>query len=421
MSLTLKKSWLSKPLNWLSYAIIITVFFLSSCNDEKVSPAQQHDSDITVIKSKLNDAGFDTSEGFRKFENGYLVEYDVFLTEKMIDALLNTTSSAVAPKNGRTEQYRTNNLVLATNRTLQVFMDTGFGTYMQNSFDQALARYNAQNLGLTFQRTTTQSLADISIISFYEVSSTLGISAGFPTSGNPANTIRLNTYYYNNTSSRADATTVIAHEIGHTIGFRHTDFMNRTFSCGTGGNEGDAGVGAINIPGTPTDPSPGSWMLACSSGTDRPFTATDITALTTVYPRRTVPVGTSPIFRYYNGSDHFYTSNWGELGHGNSGYVLEGIAFYANTTQASGTVPVYRYYNGKDHFFTTNWGELGGGRSGYTYEGIGFYAFASQVSGTVPVYRYYNGEHFYTTNWGELGGGRSGYTYEGVGFYDYPY
>jgi hypothetical protein len=61
--------------------------------------------------------------------------------------------------------------------------------------------------------------------------------------------------------------------------------MSRRFSCGSGGNEGQSstGVGAVYIPGTPTKGEKGSWMLACSDGTDRPFTAGDKTALSVVY------------------------------------------------------------------------------------------------------------------------------------------
>ncbi|HLF45263.1 MAG TPA: M57 family metalloprotease, partial [Chitinophagaceae bacterium] len=79
----------------------------------------------------------------------------------------------------------------------------------------------------------------------------------------------------------------ISHEIGHCIGFRHTDYMNRSYSCGGGAiNEGDvtSGVGAVNIPGTPTGPDPDSWMLAClSATTNRPFNANDKIALHFLY------------------------------------------------------------------------------------------------------------------------------------------
>jgi hypothetical protein len=99
----------------------------------------------------------------------------------------------------------------------------------------------------------------------------------------------MNTYHY---STGTDATntnyiaTIMAHEVGHCIGFRHTDYMSRRYSCGSGGNEGQSstGVGAVHIPGTPTKGDPNSWMLACiGSKVNRPFNSNDKVALNYLY------------------------------------------------------------------------------------------------------------------------------------------
>jgi hypothetical protein len=138
-----------------------------------------------------------------------------------------------------------------------------------------------------------------------------------------------------------------------------------------------------------------------------------------------VPVVLSvPVFRYWNplNTDHFYTTNWAELGAGKYGYIFEGIQCYSYPSQVPGSIPLYRYWNAPrgDHFYTTSWAELGSGKFGYAYEGVQTYVFSAAAANRVPLYRYWNavaGDHFYTTNWAELGWGKYGYTFEGVQCY----
>ena len=160
-----------------------------------------------------------------------------------------------------------------------------------------VAQYNAENLNLTFQETgvtvsgkgkrkTYNTDADILITAFNERPRrgfiTLGIAAGFPTAaGDPAEGFGLNTYWIDRLGPSLDEIRgVMAHEVGHCIGFRHTDYQTRQ-SCGQNTNEGSAGVGAIYIPGTPTGSDATSWMQACGPADD--FNANDVTALNFLY------------------------------------------------------------------------------------------------------------------------------------------
>lgn len=277
---------LSKKLSLITTTFSLIVLFSCQDGSEHLNEEIKKEQEIVRIKEKLERLNFHTSEGFYEFEDGYIVEYDIYLTEAKIDELINqnnTKNTAPAAKIAGVKHYVTNNLV-TNQQTLKIFMDPDFDTYMQNSFNAALDRYNAVDIGLRFERTDNQNDADISISGFYSNANILGYASGFPSDGMPNPTIRLNTRYYYQGTSRRDAVSVIAHEIGHTIGFRHTDFMNRGFSCNSDSNEGDAGVGANHVSNTPTGPEANSWMLACSNNTDRPFTSNDITALENTYP-----------------------------------------------------------------------------------------------------------------------------------------
>lgn len=143
--------------------------------------------------------------------------------------------------------------------------------------------------------------------------------------------------------------------------------------------------------------------------------------------RQMIGVGvavTVPLFRYWNpnNTDHFYTTNWSELGGGRYGWNYEGIQCYVIPQRVPGSVPLHRYWNAQigDHFYTTNWNELGSGRYGWAYEGIQCYVYPQPAANRVPLYRYWNrrvGDHFYTTNWNELGLGRYGWRFEGIQCY----
>jgi hypothetical protein len=262
-------------LRLLAGTFVLAIVFLSCQNDhEAVSERIPQ-----AVLDQIWNLGF-SNENVQKIEEGYLVEGDIILTEEN----LKDHSEHIHLRIAETEQYRTNNLVNSP-QTITVSIDsrlTSINGYSA-ALDVALNRYNAENLGLEFERVGSSG-GDIHL---KKQGGNFLASAGFPSGGNPYSLIKINSTLIGqgNTNTFINyCATIMAHEIGHCIGFRHTDYMDRSFSCNTGGNEGSGGVGAVHIPGTPTDPDSGSWMLACiGNNQNRPFNNNDKTALGYLY------------------------------------------------------------------------------------------------------------------------------------------
>jgi hypothetical protein len=255
----------------LSVVAIAGVVVMISCETQEISKNQIPQSEL----DKIAQLGFGTGD-VQRVDGGYLVEGDILLTPEV----LNSTPDHKLLRIAEVEQYRTTNLVSAP-RTIKVSISNQLPSSYVAALDEAINRYNAQNLTLTFSRVS--SGADISIV---KGNGSYLASAGFPTSsGAPHNQVKVNSRYLGNNPGTNYLATILAHEIGHCIGFRHTDYMNRSYSCGgSATNEGASTVGAIHIPGTPTGPDSGSWMLACiGSGQNRPFNNNDKTALGYLY------------------------------------------------------------------------------------------------------------------------------------------
>ena len=250
------------------------LFFAISCKKAENTSAKQ-EGVPEEVKAKILALGM-TAEGAYKSDGGYIVEGDIFLDDAMLNSVPDQQSIIVAGE----EHYRTTNLVTGLPRTITVRY-SGTTTSISNAINSAISRYNARSLRLTFLRVSSGGnivVSNVSGVSYIA-------SAGFPSGGNPYGSIRFNTAYAGWNSSTL--TSVLAHEMGHCIGMRHTDLACRQYSCGGSPvNEGSAGVGAIHIPGTPTacNADPTSWMLACiGNGVNRPFNANDRVALDYLY------------------------------------------------------------------------------------------------------------------------------------------
>jgi hypothetical protein len=256
---------------FIAIAAIAAVGGVFSCQSDDAIATDQITQDAI---NKINNLGFSTQD-VQFADGGYVVDGDIYLSEQD----LNSTPGRQLLRIAETEQYHTYNLV-STPRTIRVSISNRLPSSYVAALDEALARYNALGLNITFQRVS--SGANISLV---RGNGNYLASAGFPTSnGSPYGQVKVNSNAIGN-QPLGTVATIIAHELGHCIGFRHTDYMNRSYSCGGSAvNEGASTVGAVHIPGTPTGPDSGSWMLSCiGAGQNRPFNNNDKTALNYLY------------------------------------------------------------------------------------------------------------------------------------------
>jgi hypothetical protein len=101
--------------------------------------------------------------------------------------------------------------------------------------------------------------------------------ASFPAGGNPGSTVYVNTCFGYSTS-HAQKVHNMVHELGHTIGFRHSNYTQMGESAGA--------EGAVHIWNTPTSGNASGSVMNGGTALNSwaGFAASDLTAVRSIYP-----------------------------------------------------------------------------------------------------------------------------------------
>jgi hypothetical protein len=261
----------------LSRATVLAV----ACSALALGCADQLDSADNTQETidNLTAAGFPSSE-ITVVDGVVYVGGDAAVSLEASREMLRVDSSTTK------EQYRTTNLISRNIHRICVFArpcavhSTKFATALTN----AIANYTALNLTFNMINADPRLTECDARITCRLANGVTGGSSGFPSGGLPFNVINIGTGLDSSTFSTDTVEHVVTHELGHTIGLRHSDWFDRSISCGIGGGESTTG-GAILISGTPSDATVGgSVMNACIRTSETgEFTSTDVTALNALY------------------------------------------------------------------------------------------------------------------------------------------
>lgn len=275
--------------SWL--AILMTLTALTACADQLTDPAQ---GIPLADREALRALGLD-AESAQDHGEYYVVEGDievskiglragqlaraantqsVFLGSARPGASLPVPTARTRPGGPSLQAHTTTLTLPARVRTIKVDLsDLASEPDWQAAARRAMANWNGI-AGSAVTMVEDSVTADITVIFEDMPVTTLG-SASWPyqatTGGGPGPIIRINTDHLAITDSRKDR--LLTHELGHTIGFRHTDWQAQ--------GESATGLGAVTVPGTSGSDS-GSVMNAGGQAWTG-FTASDERAAITMY------------------------------------------------------------------------------------------------------------------------------------------
>ncbi|MGN6420849.1 MAG: M57 family metalloprotease [Pseudobacter sp.] len=219
---------------WLLMGLMAFVF---SCKKQDAKNESPEPEQTNKVLSRILEMGF-TKSSIVEFDDHYIVGGDIMFHK----------NPSTVDNPGKVKQYRTYNLVSQDRTLIRVYLDNNFVSIYNNvsaALDEAIAAYkNSINSEILFVRTTDPAQAQITVSRNNFLGTGVCGLGGFPyADGRPFDMVYISETLASGLN-HGKLVFLLAHELGHNIGLRHT---NWAFNGEAANPEG-----AVLVPGTPS-------------------------------------------------------------------------------------------------------------------------------------------------------------------------
>jgi hypothetical protein len=263
------------------------VAFVAACATDSTAPDTTRPPTTSADPLLVGIAaeGFDTV-GVRDLGDSFLVEGDISIAKSI--ARKWAGQGPEGGPHGPELQWRTTNLVGQTKiYGLKVYL-SGLASLpeWETAARSALTQWN--NVANSAVYLVEGTPADIEFRVEYESVGGCGVAAqaSWPNGVSPGPTITVYSNYCGTPNNSSTRLRNIVHEIGHTVGFRHSNWWCRVTPfdpCASEGGESDPG--AIQVPGTPTLDANSVMNGGTADVAWSGFSTNDLLAIRTLYPK----------------------------------------------------------------------------------------------------------------------------------------
>src|ERR1700752_338204 len=229
----------------IAASAIASVIVFSGCAKDSTAPKDQYAAQIAAL-------------GFR---SDMIEDRGTYL---LVEGDIKIEKSSLAPADALHPQFQwVTDLLVGSSQVQNIYVDlSGLASQptWQSAAQSALTEWNKVNCSSV--RLVEGTPADITFSTVADPDPNLAARASWPAdappgSGKPGPTIVVNTNYTATPNNSSTKLRNMVHEIGHTIGFRHTNWQAR--------NEG-TGPGANQVAGTP--PTDGASVMNGGTATE---------------------------------------------------------------------------------------------------------------------------------------------------------